>query len=77
MSHNGLLKSLLVETYDMSPKRFFTRNSDMMLALTVGLYWASTSVPLSEQRMVVEGERTQIALEERFTSINHSLMILP
>ena len=29
-------------------------------------------VPLYEQGMVVEGERIQIASEERFTSINHS-----
>jgi hypothetical protein len=29
-------------------------------------------VPLNEQGMVVEGERIRIALEERFTSNNHS-----
>ena len=53
MSPDGLLKSLLV-----------TRNSDMMLLLTVGLYRASMFVPLNEQGMVVEGERIRIALEE-------------
>jgi hypothetical protein len=71
MSPDGLLKSLLVGTSGMSPKRFFTRNSDMMLFPTVGLYRASTSVPLNEQGMSMEGERIQIASEERFTSINH------
>ena len=44
----------------------------MMLVPTVGLYMASTLVPLNEQGMAVEGERTQIASEEHFTSINHS-----
>jgi hypothetical protein len=29
-------------------------------------------VPFIEQGMVMEGERIRIALEERFTSINHS-----
>ena len=29
-------------------------------------------VPLNEQSMAVEGERIRIALEERFTSNNHS-----
>jgi hypothetical protein len=48
----------------------------MMLVLTVGLYMASTLVPLNEQGMVVEGERTRIASKERFTSISH-LMVLP
>ena len=57
----------------MFPKRFFARNSDMMLVSTVGLYRASTLVPLNEQGMAVEGERIRIASEECFTSINHSL----
>ena len=61
MSPDGLLKSLLVGTSDMSPKRFFARNFDMMLVPIVELYRASTSVPLNEQGMAVEGERTRIA----------------
>ena len=56
----------------MLPKRFFARNFDMMLVPTVGLYRASTTVPLNEQGTAVEGERIRIALEECFTSINHS-----
>jgi hypothetical protein len=72
MSPDGLLKSLLVKTSDMSPKiffarnlvrtsdmspkRFFARNYDMMLVSTVGLYKASMFVPLNKQGMVVEGE---------------------
>ena len=44
----------------------------MMLVLTVGLCRASMFVLLNEQGMVMEGERIRIALEERFTSINHS-----
>ena len=71
MSPEGLLKSLLVRTSGMLPKRFFAKNSDMMLVPTVGLCRASTTVPLNEQGMVVEGERIQIASEERFTSISH------
>ena len=38
----------------------------------MGLCRASMIVPLNEQGMAVEGERIQIASEERFTSINHS-----
>jgi hypothetical protein len=57
ISHEGLLKSLLIGTSGMLPKRFFIRNSDMMLVPTMGLYRASTIVPLNEQGMVVEGER--------------------
>ena len=72
MSPKGLLKSLLVGISGMLPKRFFARHSDMMLVLTVGLCRASMFVPLNEQGMVVEGESIQIALEERFTSNNHS-----
>ena len=72
MSPDGLLKSLLVETSDILPKRVSARNSDMILVLTVGLCRASTSAPLNEQGMTMEGERIGIALEERFTSINHS-----
>ena len=45
----------------------------MMLVSTVGLCRASTTVPLNEHGMVVEGERIQIASEECFTSINYSL----
>ena len=71
-SPKGLLKSLLVEISGILPRKFFARNFDMMLVPTMGLYWASTTVPLKEQGMVVEGERIRIALEERFTSINHS-----
>jgi hypothetical protein len=56
----------------MLPKRFFASNSNMILVPTVGLYKASTTVPLNEQGMAVEGERIGIASEERFTSINHS-----
>ena len=43
-------------TSGMLPKRFFTRNSDMILVPTVGLYRASMFVPLNEQGMVMEGE---------------------
>ena len=53
----GLLKTLLVGTSGMLPKRFFARNSDMILVPTVGLCRASMLVPLNEQGMVVEGER--------------------
>ena len=77
ISPEGLLKSLFVRTSGMLPKRVSTRNSDMILVLTVGLCRASTSVPLNEQGMAVEGERIQIASEDYFTSINHSLMVLP
>ena len=45
----------------------------MMLVPTMGLYRAFMTLPLNEQGMVVEGERIRIALEKRFTSINHSL----
>ena len=38
----------------------------------MGLYMVSMLVPLNEQGMVVEGERIRIALEECFTSNNHS-----
>ena len=55
-SPKGLLKSLLVRTSSMLPKRFFARNSDMILVLIVGLCRASMFVPLKEQDMVVEGE---------------------
>ena len=72
MSPKGLLKSLLVGISDMLPKRFYARNSDMLLVPTVGMCRASMFVPLNEQGMVVEGERIQIASEERFTSNNHS-----
>ena len=72
MSPEGLLKSLLVGISDMLPKRFYARNSDMLLVPIVGLCRASMFVPLNKQGMVVEGERIQIALEEHFTSINHS-----
>ena len=72
MSPEGLLKSLLVGISGMLPKRFFARNSDMMLVPIVGLYRASTTIPLNEQGMAVEGERIRIASEECFTSINHS-----
>ena len=72
MSLEELLKSLLVGISGMLPKRFFARNSDMMLVPTVGLCRASMFLPLNEQGMVMEGERIRIALEERFTSNNHS-----
>ena len=55
-STKGLLKSLLVGTSGMLPKRFFARNSNMILVLTVGLCRASRFVPLNEQGMVMEGE---------------------
>jgi hypothetical protein len=71
-SPKGLLKSLLVETSGMLPKRCFTRNYDMILVPTMGLCRASKFVPLNEQGMVVEGERIWIVSEERFTFINHS-----
>ena len=72
MSPEGLLKSLLVGTGGILAKRFFARNSNIMLVPTVGLYKASTIVPLNEQGMVMEGERIRIASEECFTSNNHS-----
>ena len=56
-SPKGLLKSLLVGASGMLPKRFFARNSDVILVLTVGLCRASMFVPLNEQGMVMEGER--------------------
>jgi len=56
-SPDELLKSLLVRTSSMLPKIFFTRNSNMILVLTVGLCRASLFVSLNEQGMVVEGER--------------------
>ena len=71
-SPKGLLKSLFVETSGMLLKRFFARNSNMILVLTLGLCRASMFVPLNEQGMVVEGERIWIALKEHFTSNNHS-----
>ena len=57
MSPERLLKSLLVRTSSILPKRFFARNSNMILVLTVGLCRASTTVPLNKQGMDVEGER--------------------
>ena len=72
MSPEGLLKSLLVETSGILPRRVSARNIDMILVSTVGLCRASTTVPLNEQGMVVEGERIRIASIEHFTSINHS-----
>ena len=51
MSPEGLLKSLLVEIRGMLPKRFFARNSDMMLVPTTGMCRASMFVPLNEQGM--------------------------
>ena len=56
-SPKGLLKSLLVETSGILPKRAFARNSDMILVLTMGLCMASMVVPLNEHVMAVEGER--------------------
>jgi len=41
----------------MLPKKFFARNSDMILVPIMGLCRASMFVPLNEQGMVVEGER--------------------
>ena len=72
MSPEGLLKSLLVETSGIVPKRVSTRNSDMILVSTMGLCRASIAIPLNEQGMLMECERIQIASKERFTSINHS-----
>ena len=72
MSPEGLLKSLLVRISVMLSKRFFAKNSNMMLVLTVGLCRASMFVPLNEQCMVMEGERIRIVSEECFTSISHS-----
>jgi hypothetical protein len=56
-SPKGLLKSFSVGTIGMLPKRFFARNSDMILVPTVGLCMTSMFVPLNEQGMVMEGER--------------------
>ena len=56
-SPEGLLKSLLVGTCGMLPKRFFAKNPNMILVPTVGLCRASMFVPLNKQGMVMEGER--------------------
>jgi hypothetical protein len=48
-SPNGLLKSLLVGTSGMLPKRFFTRNSDMILVPTVGLLGLLFLFPLTNK----------------------------
>jgi hypothetical protein len=63
ISLEGLLKSLLVETSGVLPKRVFIRNSDMILASTMGLCRASTVVLLNEQGMVMKSKRIQIALK--------------
>jgi hypothetical protein len=57
VSPDRLLKSLLVETNSIVPNMASARNSNMMLISTVGLCRASTTIPLNEQGMVVEGER--------------------
>ena len=44
----------------------------MKLVSTVVLCRASTTIPLNEHSMVMEGERIRIASEERFTSMNYS-----
>jgi hypothetical protein len=44
-----LLKSLLVETSGMLPKRFFARNSDMIFISTMGLYMTSMIAPLTNK----------------------------
>ena len=75
-SHKGLLKSLLVETSSMLPKRFFTRNSDMILVLTMGLYRASMLVPLNEQGMVVEGEKSELLWKNVLLPTTIPLMVL-
>ena len=72
MSHDRLLKSLLVETNGKLPKRVYARKSNMILVSTMGLCRASMIIPFNEQGMSVEGERIRIASEERFTSISHS-----
>ena len=72
MSPDGLLKSLLLKTSGILPKRDSAVNFDMILVSIVGLCRASIIVPLNKQGMAMEGERILIALEERFTSNNHS-----
>ena len=72
MCPDGLLKSLLVKTSDILPKTVFVRNSEMILVSAMGLCRVSMIVPINEQGMVMEGERTQIASEECFISISHS-----
>ena len=72
MSLEWLLKSLLVETSGILPKQASARNSDMILVSIVGLCRAYMFVPFNEQGMAMEVERIWIALEERFTFINHS-----
>ena len=71
MSPNRLLKSLLLETSGILPKRVSARNSDMVLVSTMGLCRASIFIPLNEQGMVMESEIIRIASEECFTSISH------
>jgi hypothetical protein len=50
------VKSLLAGARGMLPERVSARNSDMILALIVGLRRAFMKVPFIEQDMVVEGE---------------------
>jgi len=57
ISPDELLKSLFVGTSGMLPKRFFARNSDMILVLIVGLCRASMFVPHNEQGMAMDDER--------------------
>ena len=57
ISPKGLLNSLLVGASGMLFKRFFARNSGMILVPTVGLCRAFMFVPLNEQGMVIEGDR--------------------
>ena len=57
MSPEGLLKSLLVETSGILPKRDSAVNFDMILVSIVGLCRASIIVPLNKQGMAMKGER--------------------
>jgi hypothetical protein len=41
----------------------------------MGLQWASTVIPLTEQGMIKEGELIQIASEKRVTPSDHSSFV--
>jgi hypothetical protein len=54
------------------PKRVSTKRHGKMLTSIIGLQWASTVIPLTEQGMIKEGELIQIASKKRVTPSNHS-----
>ena len=74
-SPDGLLKSLLVGTSGMLPKRFFARNSHMILVPTMGLCRASMFVPLNEQDMDVKGNESKLLQKNVSLPITIPLMV--